>query len=81
MEVDRTYLLLELRTVKDEVSSLQSQVSQDKDAMEEEYHKALEVIFAYGYECCIFKHNICEDRPESQRGCLTPPTCCLLSSS
>ena len=32
--------------------------------MEEEYYKALEVIIAYGYECCIFKHNISRDRPE-----------------
>ena len=32
--------------------------------MKEEYPKALEVIFAYGYECCIFKHNICGDRPK-----------------
>ena len=26
--------------------------------MEEDYQKALEVIFAYGYGCCMFKHNI-----------------------
>ena len=51
LEVDWTSLLLELGTVKDEVSSLQSQAGRDKEAMEEEYHKALEVIFAYEYEC------------------------------
>ena len=22
------------------------------------------MIFAYGYECCVFKHNICGDQPE-----------------
>ena len=27
--------------------------------MEEDYQKDLEVIFAYGYGCCMFKHNIC----------------------
>ena len=32
--------------------------------MEEGYEKALEVIFVYGYECCMFKHNICESQPE-----------------
>ena len=32
--------------------------------MEEDYHKALDLIFAYGYECCMFKHNICKDQPE-----------------
>ena len=35
------------------MSSLQSQVSKDKKAMKEKYHKALEVIFAYGYGCCV----------------------------
>ena len=27
--------------------------------MEEDYQKALKLIFAYGYGCCVFKHNIC----------------------
>ena len=46
LEVERTSLLLELRATKDEVSSLHSQAGRDKEAMEEEYHKALEMIFA-----------------------------------
>ena len=61
-------LLLELGTVKDEVSSLQSQAGKYKEAMEEEYQKALEVIFAYGYGCFVFKHNICRDLPEVPEG-------------
>ena len=64
LEVMQTSLLLEIGTAKDEVSSLHSQVGKDKEAMEEDYHKALVVIFAYGYGCCIFKHNICGDKPE-----------------
>ena len=36
--------------------------------MEEEYQKALEVIFAYGYGCCVFKHSICGDRLEVLEG-------------
>ena len=35
--VERTSLLLELGVEKDEVSSLQSQASKDKEAMEEDY--------------------------------------------
>ena len=31
--------------------------------MEEDYQKALEKIFAYGYGCSAFKHNICSDLP------------------
>ena len=68
LEVDRTSLMLELGATKEEVSSFYSQAGKDKDAMEEEYHKAMEVIFSYGYRCCVFKHNICGDRPEVPKG-------------
>ena len=64
MEVERTSLLLDLGAAKDEVSSLHSQVDKDKEAMEEDYQTALELLFAYGYGCCVFKHNICGDQPE-----------------
>ena len=56
--------MLEIEAAKDEVSSLQSQADKDKEAMEEDYEKALELIFAYGYGCCAFKHNICGDQPK-----------------
>ena len=36
--------------------------------MEEDYQKALELIFAYGYGCCVFKHNICGDQPKVPDG-------------
>ena len=36
--------------------------------MEEEYQKALEVIFSYRYGCCIFKHNIRGDCPKVTEG-------------
>ena len=58
LEVERTSLLLEIGAAKDKVCSLQSQAGKDKEAMEEDYQKALEVIFAYGYGCCVFKHNL-----------------------
>ena len=61
LEVERTFLLLEIGAAKDEVCSLQSQVGKDKEAIEKDYQKALEVIFAYAYGCCVFKHNIYGD--------------------
>ena len=64
LEVERMSLLLEIGAAKDEVCSLQSQAGKDKEAMEEDYQKALEVIFAYSYGYCVFKHNICWDHPE-----------------
>ena len=36
--------------------------------MEEENQKVLEVIFSYGYGCCVFKHNICGDHAEVPEG-------------
>ena len=64
LEVEQTSLLLKIGAVKDEVSSLYSQAGKDKEAMEEDYQKALEFIFAYGYGCCVLKHNICGDQLE-----------------
>ena len=55
LEVERMPLLLELGTAKHEVSSLQCQASKDKETMENDYLKALEVIFTYDYRCCMFK--------------------------
>ena len=43
-------------------------MGKDKEAMEEDYQKALKLIFAYGYRCCVFKHNICGDQPEVPDG-------------
>ena len=68
LEVERTSLLLELRAAKDEVSSLKSKAGKDKEAMKEDYQKVLKPIFAYGYGCCVFKHNICGDQPKVSDG-------------
>ena len=68
LAIERTSLLLDLEASKDEVSSLHSQASKDKEAMEEDYQKALELIFPYGYGCCAFKHNIYKDQPKIPDG-------------
>ena len=68
LEVERTSLLLEIGAAKDEVSFLHSQASKDKKALEEDYQKSLEVIFSYGYGCCVLKHNIYGDQPEVPDG-------------
>ena len=38
--------------------------------MVKDYQRSLELIFAYGYGCCMFKNNICGDRPEILDGML-----------
>ena len=63
LEIEWTSLLLEVGSTKDEVSSLQFQASKDKAIMEEDYQKALKLIFAYDYGNCMFKHNIFGDQP------------------
>ena len=45
LEVEWTSLLLEIGTAKDDVSSFHSQADKDKEAMEEDYQKALEANF------------------------------------
>ena len=44
------------------MSTFHSQAGKDQEAMVEDYQKALEQIFTYGYGCCAFKHGICGDR-------------------
>ena len=68
LAVEQSSLLPELEASKDEVSSLHSQASKDKEAIEKDYQKALESIFAYGYRCCVFKHSICGDQPKIPAG-------------
>ena len=63
LKVERTSLLLELKTSRDEVYALHSKACKDKEAMVEDYQKPLEQIFTYGYRCCAFKHGIHGDRP------------------
>ena len=63
LAVERTSLLLERGASKDEVSSFHSQAGKDKEAMEEDYQKALGLMFSYGYGCCAFKHSIYSDQP------------------
>ena len=50
------------------MSSLHSQVGKDNEAMEEDYQKAFELFFVYGYRCCAFKHSICRDQLEIPDG-------------
>ena len=63
LTVERTSLLLDLEASRDETFSLHSHTGKDKEAMVEDYQKALEKIYPYDYKYCVFKHGICGDRP------------------
>ena len=68
VEAERESLLLELETSKRDVSSLHARASKDREDMAEDYHGSLDLIFAYGYGCCVFKNHICGDRPDISDG-------------
>ena len=64
VDAEQTSLLLELEASKGEVSSLHARVEKDREDMVKDYQGFLELIFAYGYGCCVFKKNICGDQPD-----------------
>ena len=59
LAIDQVSLLLELKTSKDKVSTIRAQALKEKKAMEEAYEEGFDVIFNYGYDCCVFAYNIC----------------------
>ena len=70
LTIEWTSLLLELQTSRDEVSSPHSQAGMDKEAMVEDYYKALDQIFSYGYGCYVLKYGIHGDQPRISDGML-----------
>ena len=80
LEVEQTSLLLELGAAKDEVSSLHSQESKDEEAMEEDYQKALELIFSYAMDVVCSNTTFLETNQRLQMVCRTPLTHFLQSS-
>ena len=75
---ERVSLLLELGTCKDEVSAIRAEALKEKKALEEAYEEGFNVIFNYGYGCCVFAHNICGSQTEVPDG--MPDTSKPLSS-
>ena len=55
---ERVSLLVELGANKDELSAFRVEVAKEKKVFEAEYDAGFEVIFNYGYDCCVFAHNI-----------------------
>ena len=70
LAVDLVSLLLELGTIKDEVSALQAYALKEKNALNEAYEEGFDVIFNYGYGCCAIAHNIWGSQPVAPYGML-----------
>ena len=55
---EQVSLLLEVGTCKDEVSAIRAEALKEKRALEEACEDGFDVIFNYGYDSCVFSHNI-----------------------
>ena len=74
LEVERTSLLMEIRTTKDKVSSLHSQAGKDKATMEEDYQKALELILPMVTNVIYSNTIYVVINQKFQMACPIPPT-------
>ena len=65
-------LILELRTLKDDFVALRGKVVADREAMEAEFDASGDMLFNYGYGCCVFTHNLCGSKPQIPDGMPDP---------
>ena len=59
---ERLSLIIELGAVKEEFAAFLVKGIAERKAMEEEFDVSNDVIFSYGYDCCAFTNNICENK-------------------
>ena len=57
---ERLSLILELRTIKDDFSALRKKALTDREAMEAKLDASSDVLFNYGYGCCVFTQHMWE---------------------
>ena len=60
---ERLSLIMELGAGKEELATFQAKAIEERKAMEEKFDASSDVIFNYGYGCCVFTHNICWSKP------------------
>ena len=65
-------MVMELGTMKDEFTAFREKAAADKETMEVEFDSSGDVLFNYGYGCCVFTHNICGRKPHIPDGMPTP---------
>ena len=69
---ERLALIMELGTIKDEFAAFREKAAADRETMEAEFDSNCDVLFNYGYCCCVFTHNICGSKPQIPDGMLDP---------
>lgn len=48
---------------KKEIKELQAKFAAEKKELEEDYHKQVDDMFFFGYQCCMRKNDITQDIP------------------
>ena len=65
-------LILELGTIKDDFAALREKAVTDRETMEAEFDASGDMLFNYGYGCCVFTQNICGSKPQIPDGMPDP---------
>ena len=69
---ERLDLVMELGTMKDEFAAFREKTVADRETMEAEFYSSGDVLFNYGYGCCVFTDSICGSKPQIQDGMPNP---------
>ena len=69
---ERLALIIELGTIKDEFAAFREKAAVDRETMEAKFDSNDDVLFNYGYGCCVFKHNICGSKHQIPDGMPDP---------
>ena len=69
---ERLALIMELRSIKDELAAFREKAAVDRETMEAEFDSGGDVLFNYGYGCCVFTHNIYGSKPQIPDGMPDP---------
>ena len=69
---ERLALVMELGTIKDDFATLREKAVADRETMEAEFDSSSDVLFNYGYGCCVFTHNIYGSKPQIPDGMSNP---------
>ena len=67
-----TFLDFGARDIKDDFAALREKVVADREAMEAEFDASGDTLFNYSHGCCVFTHNICENKPQVPDGMPDP---------
>ena len=69
---ERLALVIELETIKDDFAAFREKAVVDRETMEDEFDARGDTLFNYGYDCCVFTHNICGSKPQISDGMPDP---------